>query len=244
MAFRRSRGFKPRFGNRSSRSRLRTVQPTQRWSRGNFALSPTLTVDGPNQNVQVVIPLAQIYDHVFGGTNSAARFTGNELVRTMEVGGVVFDAQMWLLPQGATVPMDAQMYGQMLLCSDRLDDVGNPVALGGNFFTNTAPVVLSTAAELQDNDATFPTRVHWRHGAALGAQIAQSDDITNIWVPNPVGVRTQWSKSLRLRLRLDDTTGFNFYAQLSTPSTYPAIIGVSTDVQFWFVGSIYYRIRT
>jgi len=245
MAYRRSRSFKPRFGSRFSRSRLRTVRPTQRWSRGQFALSPTLEVDTFNQDVSVTIPIAQIYDHVFGGTNSAARFTGNQIVRSLEVGGVVFDAQCYLLPQTSVADMteNVQAYAQILLGSDRIDSDGVPVALASNFFTNTIPITLTTAAEIQDNDATFPTRIHWRHGAALGASIQEFPDDQS-GPSNAMAVRAQWSASLRLRLRLGDTDGLNFYCQLSTTSLWPVISTRTLQVQFFIVGSIYYRVRT
>jgi len=248
MAY-RNRPFKRSFsrgGSSRFRSRLHTPVRTQRWSRGQFALQPELSVDSPLDAGLTVIPLAQITNHLFGGSNTAAQFGGNQIVRNLEIGGIVFDVQFIFKPESDIANSNNyDAYAQCIIYSDRLDNVGNPTALSTNWMTNTLPVTLSSAAVAEDADDEFPTRVHYRRAVAFNQAVFQrvvtSGDSS--WPTNPVAVRTQWSKSLRLRLRLNDEQALCVAFSLTAGDSYPTLAPEALIARMMFVGSIYYRVR-
>jgi len=234
-----------RAGSSRFRSRLRTPTRNQRWSRAQFALEPELSVDSPLDAGLTVVPLAQIANHLLGGTTTSSRLSSNQLMRHLEIGGIVFDLQFLVKPESNVVESpDWAACAQCILYSDRLDDASNPVALSTNWFTNTLPITLSSATEAQDEDDIFPTRVHFRRACALSS---------SFWIPstsspgglaqNPVAVRTQWSQSIRLRLRLDDAQALCVAFALTAFADYPTLANPELRVKMLFVGSLYYRVR-
>jgi len=217
---------------------------TQRWQRAQFALEPELFVNAPLDGALTVIPLAQIQDHVFGGTTQTNLVSG-QLIRNMEIGGIVFDVQFIVKPESDVTESPAwTAFAQCILYSDRLDEFSNPVALSTNWFTNTMPITLASAAADEDSDEKFPTRVHYRRAVALSGSFWQApSDASNVLAQNPPAVRTQWSKSLRLRLRLDDQQALCVAFSLTGGADYPVIVSPDLVVKMMFCGSLYYRIR-
>jgi hypothetical protein len=174
--------------------------------------------------------------------NAVGRETAAQL-RYLELGGIVFDYQfVWSMSRGTTAFFDdaLQAYGQIILMSDRLDDIGNPVALTANWFQTTPPSVVTSSVETQDEETRYPTRVHYRH-AHVGAFNEFVGAAAGGDYPATVNeMRSSGSKSLRLRLRLDDEHAFMVGFHLATDSAFPSE-GFSISATLMFVGSLYWR---
>lgn len=249
MAFRRYANSRSRYGSSRFRSRgrgLREAKRPVRWQMANFNLRSQLEANGASQSTLSVTPIALIKEHLFGGTNTAGIRNSDQLVRQLEIGGIVYHAQvLWTaLSDGDPILLDHQALAQILLVTDRLDEVGIPIALQSNWGTNTQPITLASAAEAQDEDVTFPLRVLQRHGVVYSPAVDNfpSGPTDPQYVANTPTVHSQWRKSIRLRLRLDDATCLAWHFHLSTESDYPGDqVGIVADYRVF--GSLYYRLR-
>lgn len=249
----RTRGSYKPSGRRFSRSRLRTVQPTQRWSRANFFVQQETLHTEQNSYQNVVLVLAQLDGHIGDPTVPTGR-TLNSLARTLDIGGIVFDWRMTAVPDinagaetGASFA-ELRMEQQLLLCTDRLDDqtLVGPVAIDVNWFTNTSPIVAAQSNQPDDQDSKFPTRVHWRTYRC-------SDDSERIAVNTTATaepqhfrssgavVLAQGSKNLRLRVRLRDTDCLVFHWATIASSLNDALVNAYYP-RCTIAGSLYYRV--
>lgn len=257
MAYRRnqrSRGSYGRSGNRFSRSRLRTVKPTQRWQRANFYIEGNTLHDEINAAQNIVFVIAQIGGHVGDPTVPEGRVMAS-MVRHMDIGGIVFDwqfsnfADVDYTEEIATDNVEMRMEHQLLLCSDRLGSGnlgGAPQAVNVDWFDNTVPIIAAQSADDEGADVKFPTRVHWRTHRSL-------DDSTVIrWnspeAPEPQLFRqshsivgTHGSKNIRLRLRLTDLDCLVFHWS-TLVSSYPPEGLSAYYPRMKLVGSLYYRV--
>lgn len=243
MAFRRSNNFKRRsVSSRSRFSRNRTHEPRKsgHWQRCNMFLQSENVVDQEATHFNTVLVLGEILGHL-----GRSQETDTQQIRFLEIGGVVFDWQMQLTDTSFdyTSPPTQDYWrisNQLLLCSDRLDVDGNPCAIDVNWFSSTTPIPLATAAEVQDEDQRFPTRVHWRHARNINGGYAQFPDVTGDYSPVQSVVSLQGSANLRLRLRLDDEHALVFHWSsiiAEGGSTLSAAAIMAT-----IAGSMYYRV--
>lgn len=234
--------------NLSFRRRPRVHEPRKsgHWQRGQFALFPVNTVDGPTQAEFTTLILAQIFRNL-GDSGLASDVSYTNQVKYLEIGGIVFDWGM--LPfssRGTTAFFQEELsaVAQLVIFSDRVGTDGNPAAPDANWFTNTTPVGVSTATEGQDEDQKFPTRVHYRHAVPITFGESTYSNGSNSGAgafSAPARIRTQGSKSLRLRLRLDDEHCLCAALHLATDNTFPSE-GMQIIVKMMLVGSIYYRV--
>jgi len=211
------------------------------WQRGNFNVLVVNVVEDASVPNLIVVPIAQIQDHVADGTVATGRAL-SEQVRFMEVGGVVFDWQSNIVD--VTQDDDEGIWivqQQLLLVSDRLDEVGNPVALNTDWFSSTTPTTLAQSQAENDEDTTFPTKVHWRHSRNLAGGKLPTLGVATSVSPAQVTIHAQGSANLRLRLRLDDEHALAFHLTTDIANTGGVLTGaaVSTSV----CGSIYYRTK-
>lgn len=249
----RSRASFKRSGSRFSRSHLRTVQPTQRWQRANFFIEQNTLHDAVGAWQNVVFSMAQIAGKVGDETVPTGRAL-TQIARTMEVGGIVFDWRMTGFPDRVATAEsndtfeECRLEQQLLLCTDRLtnDSLPSPVAINVNWFTNTTPIVPAQSTQTDDQDTSFPTRVHWRKHVT-------QDDTTVVYPAGATGrleeqrqsfpvVLSSGSKNLRLRLRLRDTETlvFHWATQLSA---YNSLFNDAYYARLVIAGSLYYRVR-
>jgi len=245
MAWRRTARRTGRSSNFRRRPRTHEPKRSGLWQRGQFALAPINTVSSPIDTGFTALILAQIYRNL--DDTSAVGESHSNQVKYLEIGGIVFDWQ--IIPgmsRGTTAFFDSNVdaFAQIVIASDRLDADGNPAAPGANWFTNTTPVGVASATETQDEDHRFPTRVHYRHAVAVSFNEAIGASAGGTGTAYPAEshvIRTQGSKSLRLRLRLDDEHALVAYTHLATDGQFPSE-GFQIFTKTMLVGSIYYRL--
>lgn len=245
MAWRRNAGRRTRSLSFRRRPRVHEPKKSGHWQRANFALAPINSVDGPNQQEFTTLILAQIFRNLADGATAAGENFTNQ-VKYLEIGGMVFDWQFMPTMQRGTTLFGENLhaFAQVIIFSDRIDSDGNPAAPDANWFNNTTPVGVATAVEGQDEDHKYPTRVHYRHAVGLDfdetvfSAGANGGDGTTAAVHQ---IRTQGSKSLKLRLRLDDEHALCVCFHLATDNQYPTT-SISIDCKMMFVGSLYYRV--
>jgi len=200
-------------------------------------------VDGPLASINQVLLLGQILNHfVDVGTGDGKSIP--EGIKALDIGGLVFSYQMipslFITTEDAL--QDVYCISQLLVCSDRIDEGGNPVAIDCNWFTNTSPVNVASASEVQDEDQRFPTRVHWRCAHLIDQTFmpitVETGGVTHI-SQYPVAM-AQGRFNKRLRLRLDDEHCLSFHFHVATDNQFPAS-GRQLAVRCMISGSIYYR---
>jgi len=250
MASRRFSSFKRRSGSSRFRSRSRTHRVTrpQRWTAANFSLIFDNDVDTPGSGggVNTVIVLCQIQGNIFRPDN---QINLAEQQRYVEIGGIVFDWQMLysVLPQfnEMTSIVQSEMLSTLVLCTDRLDSLGNPAAIDTNWFNTQSPISLAVGQTIQDEDVVYPTRIHWRHSRAHNLSYVRGDSLEGAATALPQGqavTLAQGSANLRLRTRLDDEQVLTFHFASILPAV-PAdqdIVLVTTRLHL--NGTLYYRV--
>lgn len=247
MAFRRSAPSRARSFKRRSFSRNRTHQPkrTGHWQRANLRIDSRNVVDEVGANVNTVLVLGQIANHLATDGDTAGRAYTNQ-VKFLEIGGLVFDWQLQLsdLASDFTTPPATDIWAidnQIILVSDRMDTGGFPAAIDVNWFSSTTPIPVAGATASDDEDGDFPTRVHWRHARNIVGGYGQFPDVTGNFTPSNTVVSLQGSANLRLRLALDDehVLAMHFASVLTDLGS----TIVAAEVRLTLVGSMYYRVR-
>jgi len=253
MAFRRSNSFRrpPARRRFPSRNRTHTVKKLGHWQRSNFSIISQAQHDAAAEPFNIVNVLAQIDDHLGDDTTAAGRIASNT-IRTLEIGGIVFDWQLTSItlplssPEPDPMARVAGVLNTLLLCTDRLDDDGNPVAIDSDWFTNTTPTPVALATQQEDEDVRFPTRVHWRTTRYLETgTFLPTNSLGPEYALPPVGVvLAQGSKNLRLRIALNDEQTLVFHWRSVIPSGFwspDTFAGVIATLLL--NGSLYYRVR-
>jgi len=253
MAFRRSSSSKGRFGRPrfSSRNRTHAVKKSGHWQRSNFSLIFQATATDENDPFNTVIVMAQIDDHLGDDSTAAGRVQTNQ-IRTLEIGGIVFD---WQLEANAVPALEeesgadtryAGLLSSLLLCTDRLTMEGDPTAIDVAWFTSTTSTPVASSTEQIDEDQRFPTRVHWRTSRFFdcGSRLPVNSLGPEMQPTGGRVVLAQGSKNLRLRLALSDEQALVFHWATTIPTgflTETSYAGV--DSTLFLNGSLYYRTR-
>lgn len=208
--------------NRRRYGGLRLAKEPTRWEVAHFYMGNIVNItDIGTPNATSVVAFGQIQDH-FGVAGTPQGRTLDNAVRFLEVGGIVFRYEIVASYSGPVVPQSIRseftnrVEWRLLLCSDRLDEVGQPVSIP-NWFNNTPPIIAASATAAEDLDDQYPTRIHWQnfHGTSWSNRQGTSDGGGN---PSTVHVdNRRGGANLRLRLRLDDEHGlFWHFAQASS----------------------------
>lgn len=249
MAFKRSfRRFSPRRSFRRG-VRLRAPREPQRWEVGNVVIDQTYVLSAETDVVQTaVVALAQIPFHV-GDVGTGQGRALNQFARKLEIGGIVFrydivDAAFSNWGEVGSFGANGRnrVQHRVLLCSDRLDAVGQPSSIP-NWFTPTSPIVAVSASDpvITAEDQDFPTRIHWQNSHAYNREVWQTGSATSVVAPNTRTFSTRGGANLRLRLALDDTHGLFFHFASRLQQLSPADIEISGQLRI--LGTIYYRVR-
>lgn len=258
MPFRR-RFFPKRSAGRFSRFRrgraaLRSPTEPKRWEVGRVFISTSLTLEqAPGDPNQVTfIPLAQVYNRV-GDVGTAQGRTLNNLVRRMEVGGVVLDYSVMFAAQNLTLFGDSDepknvnqwnnLFAKFILASDRMFEDGSPSSLTPNMFTSTNPVIgAGSTTTPDDEEQSFPMRIHYEDTFFTRLLPVTHEGAARTFAADPHAIaRTAGRVNLRLRLSLDDLQTFGIY--------FPALWANATgeyeqvNAQLNVSGKIYYRVR-
>lgn len=240
------------FRRRGSSSGPRLHLPTRPkiWQRANFFLGTALIFNDEQgvDPINFVFELALIHDRVGDSTTGIGR-AQSEMWKYCDVGGIVMDywvhAPVINQENGELIEDDSEYFSQLLLCVDRLGADAAPVAIDCNWFNNTMPITTALAQEAQDQDEVFPTRVLWRtaqwHGASwVPHALAGGLPTTNVGSLDTQQVSMGHGRiNKRLKLRLDDEHELNLHFTAKANTTTAA--GVTRDVRFRAVGSLYYR---
>lgn len=196
-----------------------------RWEFGQVGITaPQAVPSGTYQGA--VQSIAQISGHLSDTTTTPGRLDSWKQ-RSIDIGGFVFCSNTFL--NQAPVPsISAHAIVYHVLYTDRLDGSGAPFVIP-DFSINTPPTLAATFAT-GANETTFPQKILWRETRVL--PIGAND--------NGVGHPQAYyagSRSLRLRLRLTDSTGLFFCSGIvqSTGTT----AGFTTILS----GSLYWRAR-
>lgn len=226
------RGFSGRSRFSSFRGRRPRVswsgkanQP-RKWEVGNFFIVQQLA-SSENVYQTVATALARIPDQLADPSTSAGRLQQN-MIRALDIGGIVFN---WNVFQNGTplpaLSSHAIAFGVMY--TDRLNSSGGLSALP-DWRTNTTPTVSAAAIPTPDGtDLQFPSRIHWREQRVVAVGANDFNASQQIY--------SSGSRSLRLRLRLNDEQGLFFNFAMQQASDDPVTL---TSI---FSGSIYYRVR-
>lgn len=245
MAFRRR--FRKRFRSfrRPHGIRLRTPRETTRFEMGQVAVFQNGLVNDAAQSQLFTVVLAQIPNRV-GDTTTGQGRALNSIARRMEIGGVVLSYAVRvsgsaIQPDDPASAIVENMHDhQLLVCSDRLFADGLPSAVNTDWFTATTPMSIASAQTVEDEQPTYPLRVHFRdcffdHRSRTIASGVEDDVAPSL---QPV-TRMQGRCNLRLRLALEDTHCLVLH--LATRITN---WDGGTLLYNWTVrGSIYYRVR-
>jgi len=209
----------------------------------NFNLASEMFFDTTNLPQNLVLVLAQIFDHVGDSATGVGRTMSN-LVRSMEIGGIVFDYGFVLSPTNSESPggqpWPCVFQSQFILASDRLQTDGTPAAIDVGWFTNTTPITIATATSNEDEDQQFPTRVHYRRSHLFDLGVQPGFDAAGDLRTGHTTYRSGGHASLRLRLRLSDEQ----VLAIHVPTILHRVDGLtSLTVLFFATGSLYYRAR-
>lgn len=242
MVFRRSMTFKRRAGSSRFRSRTRLQAPhrPRKWERGNIYL-PVEHDHSSEEQILTVLPIAQVINIADGDSTTAGRGL-SQAVRSLEIGGIVYTAFFAKDNESGFVPPaqgdDGGIMCRLLLVSDRLDasTPPQPAALTTNWFTNTQPV--TGLAELQDEQAQFPTQIHHQHARLLDFGQYPTNELL---ATSPRSVLTETIRAtgnVRLRLRLSDLDCLAFHV---TTKVSEAETALALSCRITIVGTIFYR---
>lgn len=239
MAFRRSVPFRRRSFKRRSRS-LQTPHMPRKWERGNFYL-PVEHDHSNDLDLLTVIPIAQVINIADGDSTATGRSL-SQAVRHLEVGGVVYNAFFQRDNESGFEPPaqgdNGSILCRLLLCSDRLDSSQppQPAALTTNWFTNTQPV--TGLAELQDEQAQFPTQIHHQHARILDFGDFDLLSVAGSVPRGTVVEQTRATGNVRLRLRLSDqeVLAWHIASHIQSPE---GALGLSWRCVI--TGTIFYR---
>lgn len=259
MAYRRfRRRFRSFRGRRSfSRGRLRRPAPPARWQVGRFHLIQTHNLTQAEEDTSSLVtyfPLAQIFNQVGDVTTSPGRLQMN-LVRRMEVGGIVMDyGVFYKFQQLAGAGSDFNefrtaddtlnlVFARMVVATDRLFEDGSPSALNPNFFQNTTPIASPGGLFLEDLDAVYPLRTHYEDQFHWEVDSFNHDGVARTFTPSVAPItRTTGKLNLRVKQSLDDLQTFGVYVasrwQPSGGARYEVVA-----VTWHLTGKLYYRVR-
>lgn len=253
--------FKRRFTRRATNSRsfrrgssagprLHMPSRPRIWQRGNFFLQQSLPFndEASTDPVNIVFELAKIQARVGDPTTGVGRAQG-EIWKYLDIGGIVMDywfhAPVINQETGDLIEDDVELFSQTLLCVDRLDADANPAAILCDWFNNTLPTVSASAQTDEDEDHEYPTRVLWRaaqwHGAPwVPHALSGGQPVTNVGALDTQQVSMGHGRiNKRLKLRLDDEHLLDLHVTAKANTQVAA--GITRDVRFRAVGSIYYR---
>lgn len=243
--YRRSAAPRGGFRRRRFGPRLRIAKEPQRWEVGHFFFGNIINItDTGTPNATIVTSFAQIPGHF--GDNTAQGRTLDNAARWLEIGGVVFRYEVLFNANfpGGMEDQDAELQDlvtwRVLLCSDRLDSVGQPTSIP-NWFNNTTPIIAAGANAAEDLDNVYPTRIHWQNFHTTSATLRAGSSTSAVGLQSTKVDSRRGSGNLRLRLRLDDQHGlFWHFAQAhSSPSDSENVYVGS----LLLTGTVYYRFR-
>lgn len=251
MPFYRRNNFRRparRFSRFRSRGRaLREPTSPKRWEVGRIEFDQNLILTDEDSSQIIFVPLAMIFDRV-GDNNEPQGRALNNLARKMEVGGVVLDySVIHSTDPGDFAPPGVGTFNavesKFVLASDRLFEDGAPAALAPNFFATTTPVILAASTPADDNDMTYPMRVHHEDTFFWRAQQQKTNApaVIPAWPQVQQVNRVQGRTNVRLKLALTDDQVLGFYVA----SVWSDRTNDYTSINaLWNVsGKIYYRVR-
>lgn len=253
MAFRRFSSSKGRSFKRAFRGpRVHNIVRPVRWTPANFSLhffnfddtSPIGSGPPGTTTVIVMARMSNLFGNITGPSFALAEHQRNYLI-----GGIVFDWQMfwtWALIGTQVAPGGAfQANATLALCTDRTGSDGNPAALSTDWFNNQNPIGVADTQAGNDEDFTYPTRIHWRHSRVASPNFVRGDvgsSESNILQTSCPVMLAQGSANLRLRARLNDEQALVFHFASMVRSTFPnpGVASVRTDLHL--NGTLYYRV--
>jgi len=228
---------------------LRYPTPPKRWEVCNLAFTNGTFVDAAQNTFTGVVRLAGVYDGLGDVATAQGRAITNA-VRWLEIGGLVLH---WKISLGAnqydTAPFPDDYVNRLthrvLICSDQIDNAGNPNSIPDWFVPGTPLASVSTTTPTANSeDVEYPTRIHhqWARFYNLAAvRLSVAEELSPLPQVQEV-TSLQGSKSLRLRLRLDDRQGlFLHFATRILDASTAAPAGIAHELEV--VGTMYYRFR-
>jgi len=240
-----------RFQKRRSFPRRRGLRKpaehgTGRWERGELGSDQTLVVSDDFTNFTLVTSLGQISGHTFDagdtqGVRNAVFF--ENAIRRLEVGGLVFDAGVRVPARDSNIIEDSGAYciAGMCLVYDRLATDGVPLSLSPSWGRANVPMVTPSGLDTNDADTDFPTRILWRKSTIVDWTCSAQTSIVNRF-ERPTYPHT-WSVNLRTRLQLPDDYGLFLHQWFRLPSARTFPIDFAPEIDFWLIGSIFYRFK-
>lgn len=203
----------------------------KRWEAANFnTFIQQDVLQDPFLGTTVMIELMAHPFHV-GDMATGQGQTLTDMVSKIEIGGVVFDIDVFVVNVEVTDTI-ALFHFTEFLATIELDAGGNPVVVP-DYFQNQKPVAIASINNIVANDTDFPTRTHYRSSYS---EIFPREDSTTRVVRSRE--RPGFTKSLRLKRYLSQRQGL--YLGVCALQNFIDPTGI-----FFvrFSGTVYYRIR-
>lgn len=252
--FRRRTGYSrpaTRSGYRSKfrRSGLRYAREPSRWEVCNLVFQNGSFVTASANTFTGVVAMAMVFDRLGDQADGQGRAITNA-VRALEIGGVVLSWRIFMesspianFNAQGTGPSVNQFDHRVLICSDRVDNAGNPNSVP-DWFAPGIPLtsVSTTTPAANADDIEFPLRIHHQWHRGHNNETYTSESVSGGFPQTQFTEQLRGSCNLRLRLRLQDDTGLFFHfatrildAEVAAPAGWAFAVHV--------VGTMYYRFR-
>jgi len=239
------RRFKPRRSFRRFRRGVRppTENGQQRWERGEIGFQAQIPVSDDFTTFTQVVSLAQISKHTFDTSIVSGRnavFFENA-VRCLEIGGIVMDLGVNQASIDGFLIENNLAFARagFVLCHDRLDTSGIPNAISPTWGQANVPMVDPSGLSVSDEDTDFPSRVLLRRATVVDWSSSITTSVANV---HDHGFLTrQWHVNRRLKLALPDSSGLFLHLYWAHNGLFPAEF--APVLNYWMVGSIYYRFK-
>lgn len=256
------RGFKrpsPRFSGRRTGVKLRYATEPRRWETADFFFNQT--VDLPETGSTTIVNYFHIasIQNSFGSVDTT-NVKLQDMVRQMQIGGVVFDYGME--HEGQMQSPEDEPFADMAqftfweywaLVYDRLASTTDAAGIPNSIqswepFLSGFPI--STTPADETDDANRPTRILWskaryRNIGAKPFQPAAQGGFPagTLWIPNEQLLAPRGSRlNRRLKVILDDSHGLFLVCAARTSAEFTAF-SESLPMRRWAQGQLYYRTK-
>jgi len=232
MAYRKF-SRRPSF-RRAPRRGVRTITEPKRWEAANFFFADTLTASAVNFDV-VFWDVMHVghFDNYGAGDRQIP-----DAIRSMEIGGIVWDTCVSRIVGNATAPASGtEFLLHEWLVTDRMSALYDPVSLATFDATTTQSPIAGTPTGGTDGD--FPIRIHKRRFYAGNAPIPANELSSAVPARYPVFSNTWGTQKVRLKGGLGDRNGLFLIHQLTNLNGNAGNLGCNINVS----GTLYYRIK-